>query len=235
VEFAMLVNAHYVAAPDSNVSLWRYMDFTKLLSLLESQALYFARADTFEDPYEGEWTAATAALFEKVDNKKALSLPAKLQQRYFISCWCASEHESAALWKLYLQGIEGVAVRSDLSSLSAVLAEAPQKIVIAEVAYLDYDSNVQIPWTKGFLPMFTRKRRSFSHEHEVRAIIFVPKASSKGAAGIEVPVSLSTLLKKIYVSPSAAPWFANLVERVLRRYEVSVPIETSDLYRRPVR
>jgi hypothetical protein len=211
------------------------MDLTKLLALLEDKALHFARADRFEDPYEGEWTGATAERFRKLGNKKAVDIPRKLQQSHFISCWCASEHESAALWKLYLQSPEGVAVRSDLASLSAVLERAPQKITVAEVTYLDYDSKIQIPWTQSFLPLFTRKRRSFSHEQEVRAIIHPSRSNERGALAIAVPISVPTLIKKIYVSPSAPLWFGSLVERVVRRYELEVPIESSQLYCRPVR
>jgi len=39
--------------PSPNAQLWRYMDFTKYVSLLSSRALYFTRADQFEDTYEG--------------------------------------------------------------------------------------------------------------------------------------------------------------------------------------
>ena len=37
--------------PDS--SIWRYLDFTKLVSLLETRALHFSRADLLGDPYGG--------------------------------------------------------------------------------------------------------------------------------------------------------------------------------------
>ena len=40
------------ADPDSLV--WRFMDLTKYLWTLSTGALYFARADRFKDPYEGQ-------------------------------------------------------------------------------------------------------------------------------------------------------------------------------------
>ena len=42
---------------DENVSLWRYMDFTKFISLLETSCLYFCRADRLrlDDPFEGSF------------------------------------------------------------------------------------------------------------------------------------------------------------------------------------
>ena len=227
----MLVQVQYVSTPERSASLWRYMDFTKLLSLLEYESLYFARADSFEDPYEGEWPAATARLFQGVGNTNALKIPDDLRRTHYISCWCASEHESAALWKLYLQSPEGVAVRTDVGALSDALEAIPQKITIAKVDYIDYESGGQIPWTRSLLPLFTRKRRSFEHEQEVRAIYYSPGGD---APGIAVPVSIRKIVKKVYVSPTAPRWFADLVDRAVRRYGLDTPIESSKLYQRAV-
>lgn len=54
------------------------------------------------------------------------------QQRHemFIDCWCASEHESAAMWSLYRQSAEGVAIRTDHDSLEripAIVAYLPER------------------------------------------------------------------------------------------------------------
>ena len=34
---------------DEEIKVWRYMDFTKLISLIDSRRLYFTRADKFND------------------------------------------------------------------------------------------------------------------------------------------------------------------------------------------
>ena len=39
--------------PPADTILWRYMDFTKFVSLLEKRSLFFARADKLGDPFEG--------------------------------------------------------------------------------------------------------------------------------------------------------------------------------------
>ena len=39
--------------PPSDAILWRYMDFTKFVALLEMRALFFARSDKLNDPFEG--------------------------------------------------------------------------------------------------------------------------------------------------------------------------------------
>ena len=44
-----------VQPENETVKVWRYMDFTKLISLIDSQCLFFTRADKFDDPFEGSW------------------------------------------------------------------------------------------------------------------------------------------------------------------------------------
>jgi hypothetical protein len=38
---------------EPDMALWRYMDLAKFIAMLKSRAVYFARADTFDDPFEG--------------------------------------------------------------------------------------------------------------------------------------------------------------------------------------
>lgn len=38
---------------DLNVPIWRYMDFTKFVDLLDTKTLFFTRADRFDDQFEG--------------------------------------------------------------------------------------------------------------------------------------------------------------------------------------
>ncbi len=119
--------------PSENTTLWRYMDLTKLLDLLESKSLFFARADTFEDPFEGHWPTHQAERFKSFKAQGLLKIPAAMREETFISCWCSSIDESAAFWKLYLKSSEGVAVRTDLLTLKALLNKAPHKIFLSKV------------------------------------------------------------------------------------------------------
>lgn len=38
---------------DEQSTIWRYMDFTKFVSLLDKGSLFLCRADNLEDPFEG--------------------------------------------------------------------------------------------------------------------------------------------------------------------------------------
>jgi len=103
--------------PNGAVKVWRYMDFTKLVSLIDSRCLFFSRADQLGDPFEGSYPrsnvkarlAGTHWLFP--DNEPvlpALSLMMKKLNKEWpmhlaVNCWHMNEHESAAMWKLYLK------------------------------------------------------------------------------------------------------------------------------------
>ena len=47
----------FVDPENNNLKLWRYIERDKLIKLLESECLYFCRADYFqnEDPFEGSF------------------------------------------------------------------------------------------------------------------------------------------------------------------------------------
>ena len=46
----------HLTIPDENDKIWRYVDFSKFLSLLEDSAIFFSRADKLDDPFEGSYS-----------------------------------------------------------------------------------------------------------------------------------------------------------------------------------
>ena len=104
---------------DENNTIWRYMDFTKFISLLDKKSLFLCRADKLEDPFEGSLPLDNVESLrieiykEKTINGKwgvakteqyinDLAEGSKLLKKFtYISSWYMSEHESAAMWKLY--------------------------------------------------------------------------------------------------------------------------------------
>lgn len=48
----MIIRNH---TENENAKIWRYMDFTKFVNILETKSLFFVRSDKFEDPYEGSY------------------------------------------------------------------------------------------------------------------------------------------------------------------------------------
>jgi len=243
----MLIRNHEVFGQvSSRQTIWRYMDFTKLVSLLEDRSLVFPRTDQFEDPYEGY--LPEAAVREIRANKGALGFsdehanlwikfPETMRKQLYVSCWFASEHESAAMWKLYISSSEGIAIKTNTDSLAAVLNASTLTIGMSAVRYIDYEKT-SIPFGNALFPVI-HKRMSFAHENEIRAVIWSELTDNRPqietqAMCVHVPVDPSVLIEAVHVSPAAPAWFGALVEKVVGRYQLHLPVVRSGLYSRPV-
>jgi len=230
--------------PKGNCSLWRYMDLTKLLSLLEDRQLFLPRSDKFKDPYEGAFSMAGVTLIREEARSgigpEAVEMMIRNAPRFregmFISCWNAAEHESAAMWELYLQSPEGVAIRTDHQQLCAALENSPFMARTTMVQYIDY-AVTPIPMNNVFFP-FVHKRLNFAHEAELRAIIWAWEHTNRDqipaeATAVQVDIDPTDFIQAIHISPTAPRWFGRLVEQLIRRYRLDVPVVQSTLYDRP--
>lgn len=233
--------------PDNQrIRIWRYMDFTKFVSLLESSALHFSRADCLGDPFEGSYSKGNIDMrpviykgMEKAEEVLAnMARFAKWARQWtFINCWHMNEHESAAMWKLYAKSDDAIAIVSVYRKLVDCL---PQKIFVGRVQYIDYDRD-WLPEGNSLYP-FVHKRRSFEHEREVRAVIqdlpseneTIPVGKANPECVCAVPVDLPSLVEEVRVAPTSSPWLRDLVEGVSKRYGHQWPIRRSSLEREPV-
>jgi hypothetical protein len=166
--------------PDFNISVWRYMDFTKFVSMLIKRGLFFSRLDRLGDPFEGSFPKLnTQDEFQPVDpsildpeafikSMKGLRQCIKhMRQWVYANCWYMSEYESAAMWSLYARTEEAICIRSTFTKLQKQL---PDNASLRCVNYIDYNNDT-LPTSDEIWP-FAQKRLSFEHEKEVRALIF---------------------------------------------------------------
>lgn len=241
--------------PDQRI--WRYMDFTKFVSLLQRRALFFSRADYLGDEFEGSLTEPTIvdqnAFFAQMlkdhpvhdadpsqlektvatHRGQLAKLIKSLRQWTSILCWHANDHESAAMWRLYARTNEAIAVRSTLVDLQSALQNASEAIHISDVKYIDYKTQI-MPYHNSFIPLL-HKRQSFAHEQEVRAVIpptiGPPELYSDNPnSGVSVPVDLEILVREVYVAPHSPDWFREMVETELRNYSLAkIPVVKSSL------
>lgn len=233
-------------APQPEAVLWRYMDFTKFVSLLEKKALFFARADKLGDPFEGSFSMINNILrpiLNKGITPQAMSNLMQFKKRLprftLISCWHESSHESAAMWKLYSREIDGIAIKTNFNGFKNSFT-CDQAIHIGRVAYADYTRDF-IPEVNVFSP-FLHKRKSFEHEREVRAIIQI-WPSKDGAIDLSQDISdtgeyyevdLSQLIQEVVVAPFAQDWFLELVKKVADRYIPDKRVASSNLAESPI-
>lgn len=224
---------------DPSGRVWRYMDFTKYISLLESSALYFCRLDQLGDRFEGSVTVATKKALEPAagiisDEMRKMRQSALTSFRHvtrkgtYVNCWHMAEHESAAMWRLYSRTEEAISVQTSYSKLVDAFSE---EILIGLVNYIDYDSEI-IPLNNMLWPVM-HKRLSFQHEREVRAVSPFDMAAD-APLGKSVSVDLATLIENVYVSPESPDWFYRLVCNLTKTMGGNFAVDRSRLSEQPV-
>lgn len=164
-----------------------------------------------------------------------------MREFIFVNSWHLGEHESAAMWRLYLNGNEGICIKSTCQGLiDSVSNYNTYNVYVGLVKYANYDADF-LP-TDNLLKPYFFKRRSFEHEREIRALIWTlangknDLKANKHAndKGIYVDVDLNTLIKIIHVSPAAPYWLEELVRSVTARYGLAVEVKKSDLASGPL-
>ena len=244
--------------PKGGIKLWRYIDFTKFLSLLETESLFFTRADKFEDPFEGargfEYQSKEA--YESIEKFKLLELKSKYKKE---GIPLPSDEELSQIIEA-----EMVKVRNNYKKLretvfiscwhandresegmwklyTSVMAQGVAiQTTVEHLCKSLYDPNFEV----GFVnyidygePLkinqhpFWYKRDAFKHEAEVRAVIIDSKLKEFGK---QVRVNLDSLIDSVYISPTAQGWFAELVKSVCRRYGLHKPVIHSALNEIPL-
>ncbi len=243
----------FVQQDNEQIKVWRYMDFTKLVSLIDTRRLFFTRADKFEDPFEGSWPRMNVMVRNLMPDcipenaregiAKIMAQMGETNKQWpkynAINCWHMNEHESAAMWRLYLKSDEGIAVQSTYHKLRDSITDE-EKIHIGVVKYIDYDAE----WieTGNLLTPFVYKRKSFEHEREVRALVTKWPVGGNATTfshdtiehGVKIKVDVERLIENIYVAPSSPAWFADLVRAVIQRYGYDFPVVHSRLNEQPV-
>ena len=203
---------------DENIKVWRYMDFTKFVSLINTQKLYFSRADKFNDPFEGSWPLKNIELREKLYKGRTISGQkmsndevSKMIESYklhnAINCWHANEYESSAMWNLYLKCDEGVAIQTTYKRLKTSIIDN-EKVFLGNVRYIDYETESIYQFSN--LEPFFHKRKCFEHEREVRAIVNFENEILMD--GLQISVDLENLIQNLYVPPNSPEWFFALVK-----------------------
>lgn len=244
----------FVQPENEEAQVWRYMDFTKFVALLESRALFFSRVDKLGDPFEGSWPIPNILARELVPEDvpeegrskyleamgslgKALKEWPKLNA---VNCWHMNSHESAAMWKLYLKSDEGVAVQSKYCKLRDSIIDH-ETVHLGIVNYIDYQTQGVDP--RFFFSSIVHKRKSFEHEQEIRAVVTKWPVAVNNIAdftketighGVEISVDLAILIERVFVAPTAPTWFTNVVRGVIKRYGFNFEVHQSRLTDQPM-
>jgi hypothetical protein len=227
----MYINNPNIKLPeDPNTVVWKYLDLSKFLDLLMSGKLFMSRSDKFEDQYEGTFSEPTFEEIKKlsIDNPDFLNYYKTHREKVAISSWHINEYESFAMWQIFTQNSEGLAIQSTIGRLQeSLVPEINFKQYIGEVNYIDYKKE-HIPFDDMFFP-FLFKRKSFQYEGEVRIITDIGKSDIKINEGLKINVNINQLIEKIYIHPKSENWYKNLVIQLVKQLGFDFTIEKSDL------
>lgn len=225
-----------LSTPPDDTVLWRYLDFAKFVDVLERQVLWFARADTFEDPLEATYTDGE---LNHLHSLPAIPAPGagtiadsylratKLaRSTSFISCWRAGADESMAMWDLYRKGGGVIAIKSTVGRLKEAFTDYANPVFIGRVTYVDWRG---APWDNNLLAMCVHKVLAYKHESEVRALIWTPENLTRSSLGLEVPFDPRKFLTETLIGPREPEWVCTLARRVMARYGLSQPVVASTL------
>lgn len=225
-----LDNPNIKLPDDSDTIVWKYLDLSKFLDLLLSQKLFMSRSDKFEDQYEGTFSEPTFEEIKKLatDNPDFLNFYKTHREKVAISSWHINEYESFAMWQIFTQNSEGLAIQSTIGRLQKALRpETNINQYIGEVNYIDYKKEY-IPFDDMFFP-FLFKRKSFQYEREVRIISDISDSKIKINDGLKINVDISELIEKIYIHPKSENWYKKLVIQLVSELGFNFEIEKSDL------
>jgi len=241
----------------NNTKVWRYLDFSRFVSLIENKAIHFSHVSAFEDMSDGifncldkddHYDITTNGKFVRIKAPSLGSRNAEDSNRYKefitlyhkvilratgVNCWRIDDQESHGMWRIFVKSDEGLAIESTLEKLTGSVSAGKYDLGIGKVRYIDY-AKQKIPITDLMNPFFY-KQNYFKHEKELRLICFridgvtsgpvaMPNYRPLPAGGLDLPVDVSKLINTIYVSPYAPKWFCALVERMVQRYGLDIPV-----------
>ena len=235
------------------------MDFAKFIAMLKQGGLYLSRADKFDDRFEGatglaarqsNWDEFYLDYFRKVivtppsgyptpefsamqveaeanrllNSMKDFALEAR---KLLVSCWHDSDAEAEALWRLYSPpNTSGVAIRSTIGKLWDACAQH-ESAIVGRVHYVDYRRSFASIQNERIF----QKRKSLSHEQEVRIVL--PNERRSSIEGKIMKCDLEKLISKVVFSPFAPSWFFDVVADVVKTFGYSLDLKQSELLDEP--
>ena len=175
--------------PNNKDILWRYTNLEVFVNLLDTEALYFTRADKFEDPYEGFIPQSIIEAYKQSLDRviptefvEAIMKRHEASRKYVMcNCWHQNVVESMAMWEKYHMRNSGVAIKTTGEKMKNSLT-SEYSIYIGKIEYIygntddaQYMQNFlqnDIPLAKKltYFPYF-QKRKEYEHEQEVRLIV----------------------------------------------------------------
>jgi hypothetical protein len=227
LEFASFDHPCFIEPENPHTKIWRYINLPKFLDMLQSQTLYFARADELRkaDKFEGSFETQPTIIAKEMVRRGVAPVPHGMDlnqweqleahmvrhneevgiKQNFINCWHMSDFENFAMWKIYSDSY-GLCIRSTLDRLRNSITDSQRsyygkdrRIYIGKVNYIDRQSAV-IPRDNGFWP-YIHKNVEYRYEQELRCIWWNTEnwGPDSHPEYYKIGVDLNQLIEKIYI------------------------------------
>ena len=163
-----------------------------------------------------------------------------LRRSAYVSCWSQGP-ESEAMWRLYCEGNEGVAMVTTYAKLRESLHES--NLFISPVRYIDYRRD-RLPG-RDLIQQIIHKRIGFVHEREVRVVYWSREnfrvvgpheEAPETQHSVLIPWDIESALDHIIVSPFSPHWYPEAVAAVLHAFNptLEAKMTLSELGEEPI-
>lgn len=241
--------------------LWRYMSLVKFLDLISTKKLTLCRMDNFEDKFEGN----SKQILEQIEKiligagMGAHILPdftdpyEEVKLKSYALCMHANENESAAMWKLYGNNGETIALKTTVGKLKRSLSNS-NNLHFGATIYGITDEKIEEFYKKDreenqvislspLEPLFL-KRPSFSHENEYRVIYSDEKTfftSTTAGENIQklkenqslinkIDCDVDGLIDELIIYPEASSWVVAAINATIKSFGYNFEAKKSNLY-----
>ena len=174
---------------DMNLTVWRYMPFTKFISILVYQAIWFSKMNILQDQFEGMMPQATKDImqahfqelkkdfnpeFHSQFDEMASRNEQDSRELLIVNCWFIDDYESNHMWREYGGGKESIAIRSTVKQLieNICVLHDNNTTHIGRVAYVDHEKHLMTEYhaSQGYERAFLKDAERFQCEQELRIV-----------------------------------------------------------------
>lgn len=120
----------------------------------------------------------------------------EVRKKFGVSCWHINEYENEALWKIYTNQGQGIAIETSVEKLEQSL-QFHRKITFDKVRYEDFNTSI---FEKNYENYWLYiKRKAFEYENEFRAVALLDENYFE--KGCYINSDLDILIEKIHIAP----------------------------------
>lgn len=181
------MNLRDLSEKDLDLTVWRYMPFSKFISLLTFQALWFSKLNILQDQFEGMMPVPTKKMMNERHQAMKKNFSPELHWQFnemasrneedsrellVVNCWFLSETESSRMWREYGGGNDAVAIKSTVRQLLHNVGVPHDKHAthMGRVKYVDHRNHIMSAYeaNQGIERAFLKDAEKYQHEKELR-------------------------------------------------------------------